>query len=56
MRVQIFATETIGCEGRSQYYETSGAVRDMLQNHMYKFLLSVAMEAPYKINAKEIKT
>ena len=27
--VQIFATETIGCEGRSQYYETAGAVRDM---------------------------
>ena len=29
--VQIFATETIGCEGRSQYYEGSGVVRDMLQ-------------------------
>ena len=32
--IQIFATETIGCEGRSQYYETAGAVRDMLQNHI----------------------
>ena len=30
--VQIFATETIGCEGRAQYYETAGQVRDMLQN------------------------
>ena len=28
--VQIFATETIGCDGRAQYYETAGAVRDML--------------------------
>ena len=38
--VQIFATETLGCEGRSQYYETSGAVRDMLQNHMLQILVS----------------
>ena len=30
--VQIFATETIGCEGRAQYYDTAGVVRDMLQN------------------------
>ncbi len=35
--VQIFATETIGCEGRSQYYEGAGVVRDMLQNHMFRF-------------------
>ena len=36
--VQIFATETIGCEGRSQYYEDAGVVRDMLQNHMLQVL------------------
>ena len=38
--IQIFATETIGCEGRAQYYETAGAVRDMLQNHVYGFFNS----------------
>jgi glucose-6-phosphate 1-dehydrogenase len=53
--VQIFATETIGCEGRSQYYETAGAVRDMLQNHMLQLLALIAMEAPCKNDAKEIR-
>ena len=53
--VQIFATETIGCEGRSQYYETAGVVRDMLQNHMLQVLALIAMEAPCKMNAKEIR-
>ena len=36
--VQIFATETIGCDGRAQYYDTAGVVRDMLQNHMLQVL------------------
>ena len=53
--IQIFATETIGCEGRSQYYETAGVVRDMLQNHMLQVLALIAMEAPCKMNAKEIR-
>ena len=44
--VQIFATETLGCEGRAQYYETAGAVRDMLQNHILQVYSLVAMEAP----------
>jgi glucose-6-phosphate 1-dehydrogenase len=53
--VQIFATETIGCEGRSQYYDTAGAVRDMLQNHMLQILSLIAMEAPCRNDAKEIR-
>ena len=53
--VQIYATETIGCEGRSQYYDNSGAVRDMLQNHMLQVLSLIAMEAPCRMNAKEIR-
>ena len=53
--VQIFATETIGCEGRSQYYETSGAVRDMLQNHVLQVLALIAMEAPCRMNARELR-
>ena len=53
--VQIYATETIGCEGRSQYYETAGAVRDMLQNHMLQVLALIAMEAACKMDAKEIR-
>ena len=53
--VQIFATETIGCEGRAQYYETSGAVRDMLQNHILQVLALIAMEPPSKMSAKEVR-
>ena len=53
--VQIFATETIGCEGRSQYYDGAGVVRDMLQNHMLQILALVAMEAPCRMDAKEIR-
>jgi glucose-6-phosphate 1-dehydrogenase len=53
--VQIFASETIGCEGRSQYYETAGAVRDMLQNHILQVLALVAMDAPCKMNARELR-
>ena len=53
--VQIFATETIGCDGRAQYYETAGAVRDMLQNHILQVLALIAMEAPCKMSAREIR-
>ena len=53
--VQIFATETLGCEGRAQYYEGAGVVRDMLQNHMLQVLALIAMEAPCKMNATEIR-
>ena len=53
--VQIFASETIGCEGRAQYYETAGAVRDMLQNHILQVLALVAMEPPSKMSATEVR-
>ena len=53
--IQIFATETIGCEGRSQYYETSGQVRDMLQNHVLQILALVAMEPPSRMSDTEIR-
>ena len=53
--VQIFATETIGCEGRAQYYDTAGQVRDMLQNHILQVLALIAMEPPSKMSAKEIR-
>ena len=53
--VQIFATETISCDGRAQYYETAGAVRDMLQNHMLQVLSLIAMEAPCRMDAREVR-
>ena len=53
--IQIFATETISCDGRSQYYDTAGAVRDMLQNHILQVFSLIAMEPPCRMSAKEVR-
>jgi glucose-6-phosphate 1-dehydrogenase len=44
--VTITVAEALGLEQRAQYYETSGALRDMIQNHVTQILTLVAMEAP----------
>ena len=53
--VQISAAETVGVEGRGGYYETSGALRDMVQNHILQLLCMVGMEAPVSFDANEIR-
>jgi glucose-6-phosphate 1-dehydrogenase len=53
--VQITAAETVGVEGRGGYYETSGALRDMIQNHVINLLALVAMEPPISQNADDIR-
>lgn len=45
-QVQITVAETVGVEGRGDYYDHSGASRDMLQNHLLQMLALVAMEPP----------
>ncbi|MES1245961.1 MAG: glucose-6-phosphate dehydrogenase [Acidobacteriota bacterium] len=44
--VQITVAETVGVEGRGGYYEEAGALRDMVQNHMFQLLALTAMEPP----------
>jgi glucose-6-phosphate 1-dehydrogenase len=44
--VQITAAETLGMEGRGSFYETSGALRDMVQSHLLQLLALVALEPP----------
>jgi glucose-6-phosphate 1-dehydrogenase len=44
--VQITAAETLGMEGRGSYYETAGALRDMVQSHLLQLLSLVALEPP----------
>jgi glucose-6-phosphate 1-dehydrogenase len=44
--VQITAAESIGIEGRAGYYDTAGALRDMVQSHLLQLLTVVAMEPP----------
>ena len=53
--VQITAAETVGVEGRGGYYETSGALRDMVQNHILQLICMIAMEAPVSFDANEIQ-
>ena len=53
--VQITAAESIGVENRGSYYEGSGALRDMVQNHMLQLLCMVAMEPPVSFDADEIR-
>jgi glucose-6-phosphate 1-dehydrogenase len=53
--LQITAAETLGIEGRAGYYETAGALRDMVQNHLLQLLCLVAMEAPTDLSADSIR-
>src|SRR3954469_21944928 len=53
--VQITAAETLGVEGRAGYYDKSGALRDMVQNHLLQLLCLIAMEAPTDLAADSIR-
>ena len=53
--VQITVAETIGLEGRGDYYDGSGALRDMVQNHMLQLLALVAMEPPAGLDATAVR-
>jgi glucose-6-phosphate 1-dehydrogenase len=53
--LQITAAETLGVESRGGYYETAGALRDMVQNHLLQLLCLVAMEAPTDLSADSIR-
>ncbi len=53
--VQISVTEQLGVEERGGYYEGSGALRDMVQNHILQLLCLVAMEPPTSFSADEVR-
>jgi glucose-6-phosphate 1-dehydrogenase len=53
--VQMTVGETVGVEERGAYYETAGALRDMVQNHMFQLLTLVAMEPPISFRAEHIR-
>ncbi len=54
--VQITVAETVGVEDRAGYYESSGALRDMVQNHLMQLLCLTAMEPPNALDADSIRT
>ena len=53
--VQITVAETVGVEGRGAYYDKSGAMRDMVQNHMMQLLCLIAMEPPYHFDPAAVR-
>lgn len=53
--VQITASETVGVEERASYYDPTGAIRDMVQNHMLQLLMLMAMHVPNQITANHIR-
>ncbi|RDU34964.1 glucose-6-phosphate dehydrogenase [Neobacillus piezotolerans] len=54
--IQVTSSETLGVEERGRYYETSGALRDMVQNHMLQMVALLAMEPPIKLTTDEIRS
>jgi glucose-6-phosphate 1-dehydrogenase len=53
--VEITAAESIGIEGRGAFYESTGVVRDVIQNHLLQVLSLVAMEVPSSFSADDIR-
>ncbi len=54
--VQITMAEDVGIGGRAEFYERTGAARDVLQNHLLQLLALTAMEEPVEFSAEEIRT
>jgi glucose-6-phosphate 1-dehydrogenase len=53
--IQISATETVGVESRGEYYDKTGVVRDMLQNHLLQMLAYVCMEPPASLDPGAVR-
>ena len=54
--VQITVAETVGVEARGKFYEGTGAMRDMVPNHIFQLLSMVAMEAPASFDADAVRS
>jgi glucose-6-phosphate 1-dehydrogenase len=53
--IQITVAETMGIEGRAEYYEQAGAIRDIFQNHMLQLAALTAMEPPIDFTADSVR-
>ena len=53
--VEITVAESIGAGGRASYYDTAGALRDMVQNHLLQLLCLVAMEPPLDLDSDTLR-
>ncbi|UWQ89576.1 glucose-6-phosphate dehydrogenase [Aliisedimentitalea scapharcae] len=53
--IQITVAETVGVDGREEYYDRAGAMRDMIQNHLMQLLCLIAMEPPAKFDPDAVR-
>ena len=53
--VQITVAETVGVEGRGRFYEKTGALRDMVPNHLFQLLAMIGMEPPISFDADAVR-
>ncbi len=53
--IQITVAESVGIDGREEYYERAGAMRDMVQNHLMQLLCLIAMEPPAKFDPDAVR-
>lgn len=54
-RVEIIWDETLALEGRAAYYDSAGALRDMIQNHLLQLLCLIGMEAPISLSERDFR-
>ncbi|WP_419881293.1 glucose-6-phosphate dehydrogenase [Peribacillus sp. B-H-3] len=54
--IQVTSSETLGVEERGRYYENSGALRDMVQNHLLQMVALLAMEPPIRLTDDEVRS
>ena len=54
--VQITAAETVGVETRGRFYDSTGALRDMVPNHLFQLLAMIAMEPPVSFSANDVRS
>ena len=53
--IQVTVAETVGVAGRGEYYDRSGAMRDMVQNHLMQLLCMIAMESPARFEPDAVR-
>jgi glucose-6-phosphate 1-dehydrogenase len=53
--VQITMAETFGVQGRGTFYDQTGAIRDVVQNHLFQILVNLAMEPPVRTDSETIR-
>jgi glucose-6-phosphate 1-dehydrogenase len=53
--IQITMAENFGVQGRGKFYDETGAIRDVIQNHMFQVLCNLAMEAPVRTDSESVR-